>query len=71
MFAPFLYSLATTIPVNQHCLFGTFEEAKKALESGLFQNSEAGPYRVFSVYTIGNGLTNHSTGPAQKAAQSG
>jgi hypothetical protein len=64
-------SLATTIPVNEHCLFNTFAEAKEALEGGLFQNSEPGPYRIFAVYTPGNGLTNHSTGPAHKAAQTG
>lgn len=64
-------SLATTIPVNEHCLFNTFTEAKEALEGGLFKNSEPGPYRIFAVYTVGNGLTNHSTGPAHKTAQSG
>jgi hypothetical protein len=64
-------SLATTIPVNEHCLFNTFAEAKEALEGGLFKNSEPGPYRIFAVYTVGNGLTNHSTGPAHKIAQSG
>jgi hypothetical protein len=40
------------IPVNQHCLFDTFEEAKNALESGLFTNCEPGPYRIFAVYTV-------------------
>jgi hypothetical protein len=64
-------SLATTIPVNEHCLFNTFAEAKDALEIGLFRNSEPGPYRIFAVYTAGNGLTNHSTGPEQRAVQSG
>jgi hypothetical protein len=44
-------SLATTIPVNEHCLFRTFAEAKEALEGGLFNGSEAGPYRIFAVYT--------------------
>ena len=47
-------SLATTIPVNEHCLFNTFEEAKEALEGGLFKNSEPGPYRIFAVYTLGS-----------------
>ena len=45
-------SLATTIPVNEHCLFDTFIEAKNALDTGLFQNSEPGPYRIFAVYTV-------------------
>ena len=52
--------LATTIQVNRHCLFNTFEEAKEALEGGLFENSESGPYRIFAVYTLGTGLTNGS-----------
>jgi len=47
-------SLATEIPVNQHCLFNTFAEAKNAIDGGLFKNSEPGPYRIFSVYTQGN-----------------
>lgn len=45
-------SLATTIPVNKHCLFNTFAEAKAALDGGLFLNSEPGPYRIFAVYTV-------------------
>jgi hypothetical protein len=45
-------SLATSIPVNEHCLFNAFAEAKEALEAGLFENSEPGPYRVFAVYTV-------------------
>ncbi len=45
-------SLATDIPVNSHCLFNTFEEAKNALEQGFFENSEKGPYRIFAVYTL-------------------
>jgi hypothetical protein len=45
-------SLATSIPVNEHCLFNTFAEAKDALEGGLFDNSEHGPFRIFAVYTV-------------------
>lgn len=44
--------LATGIAVNEHCLFSSFEEAKAALENGLFNNSEPGPYRIFAVYTV-------------------
>lgn len=44
-------ALAKDIPVNQHCLFTTFDEAKSSLEMGLFENSEPGPYRIFAVYT--------------------
>ncbi|HUR00006.1 MAG TPA: hypothetical protein VM166_11170 [Gemmatimonadaceae bacterium] len=64
-------SLATTIPVNKHCLFNSFEEAKQAIDGGLFRNSEPGPYRIFATYTVKNGLTNHSTGPARIAAHAG
>lgn len=44
--------LAETIPVNRHCLFGTFEEAKAALEAGHFAHTEPGPYRIMSVYAV-------------------
>ena len=40
------------ISVNQHCLFDTFDEAKDALNRGVFTNSEPGPYRIFAVYTV-------------------
>ena len=46
-------SLAEEINVNQHCLLPSFEEAKSLLESGKFENSEPGPYRVIAVYTVG------------------
>ncbi|MES2820977.1 MAG: hypothetical protein V4812_18535 [Pseudomonadota bacterium] len=45
-------SLAATIAVNEHCLFRTFTEAKDALENGYFTDSEPGPFRIFSVYTV-------------------
>jgi hypothetical protein len=32
--------------------FKTFAEAKEALEAGIFENSEHGPYRIFAVYTV-------------------
>lgn len=64
-------ALATTIPVNEHCLIRTFEEAKEALESGAFDNSEPGPYRIFAVYTLGSDPKTHSAGRAQDAAQAG
>jgi hypothetical protein len=44
--------LAKIIPVNRHCLLATFEEAVTALEAGLFDNSEPGPFRVFTVYSV-------------------
>lgn len=45
-------ALAKTIKVNNHCLFDTFDEAKVALDNGLFKNAEAGPYRILAVYQI-------------------
>lgn len=43
-------NLAEHFDVNSHCLFDTFEEAKKAVESGQFHDSEPGPYRILAVY---------------------
>ena len=48
-------SLAEMIPVNPHCLFNAFVEAKASLEEGLFQHSEPGPFRIIAVYTLGGG----------------
>lgn len=45
-------ALAEELSVNAHCLFETFEEAKDALEAGKFNNSEPGPFRIFSVYSV-------------------
>jgi hypothetical protein len=44
--------LVEKIPTNRHCLFDSFEEAKTALETGLFENSEPGPYRIFAVFSF-------------------
>jgi hypothetical protein len=46
-------SLCEVIPVNEHCLFDTFEQAEQALSNGLFDKSEPGPFRIFAVYTVG------------------
>jgi hypothetical protein len=46
-------ALAKELPVNQHCLFRTFEEAKSAVASGKFANSEPGPFRLIAVYLTG------------------
>ena len=43
--------LAETIPVNQHCLLKSLDEAKQRIEMGAFANSEPGPYRIFAVYS--------------------
>lgn len=45
-------SLAAKTSVNEHCLFRTFEEAKKALDEGFFLHGEPGPLRIFAVYTM-------------------
>lgn len=46
-------ALARDFPVNAHCLFRTFAEARTAVEAGRFNNSEPGPYRILAVYTVG------------------
>ncbi len=43
--------MAESIPVNEHCLLATFEEARHLVETGAFKDCEPGPYRIFSVYT--------------------
>ena len=45
-------SLADKIPTNAHCLLASFEEAERLLKNGVFNNSEPGPYRIFSVYSV-------------------
>jgi hypothetical protein len=45
--------LATKLPVNNHCLFNSFEEATQFLESGAFNKTEPGPFRILAVYTVG------------------
>jgi hypothetical protein len=42
--------LAESIAVNQHCLLETFEQARKLLVDGTFNNSEPGPFRILAVY---------------------
>jgi hypothetical protein len=48
----FCNSLADELPVNEHCLFDSFDFAKEALETGKFDNCEPGPYRIFAVYKV-------------------
>jgi hypothetical protein len=47
-------SLATRpgVAVNRHCLLASLEVATHLLESGLFADSEPGPYRIFAVYSL-------------------
>jgi hypothetical protein len=44
-------NLAEKIPVNQHCLLESFDEAKQLLENSKFDNSEPGPFRIFAIYS--------------------
>jgi hypothetical protein len=44
--------LAEIIPVNKHCLLSSLDEALQLLQNGSFQNSEPGPFRVLSVYSV-------------------
>jgi len=44
--------VAKDVPVNEHWLMRTFEEAKAALEDGKFSGAEPGPYRIFAVYSV-------------------
>ena len=46
-------NLAESIAVNPHCLLPSLESARQLLESGAFDNSEPGPFRVFGVYSCG------------------
>jgi hypothetical protein len=43
---------ATDLAVNAHCLFPSFEEAKNAVDTGAFANTEPGPYRIFAAYRV-------------------
>ena len=45
-------SLADKIPTNAHCLLASFEDAERNLSDGAFNDSEPGPYRIFSVYSV-------------------
>ena len=45
-------SLADQIPTNAHCLLASFEIAERSLSDEAFDDSEPGPYRIFSVYSL-------------------
>jgi hypothetical protein len=47
--------LAETAITNRHCLFNTFEDARRAIECGAFKDTEPGPYRIIAVYTVNDG----------------
>lgn len=44
-------NLAESVAVNEHCLLESFEQARQLLESGAFNNSEPGPFRIVAVYS--------------------
>jgi hypothetical protein len=45
-------NLSDVIPVNPQCLFPTLDEAEDAINKGLFEGGEPGPYRIIAVYTV-------------------
>jgi hypothetical protein len=45
--------VANEVDTNKHCLLTSFEKAQRALNDGVFRNSETGPYRIFAVYSVG------------------
>jgi hypothetical protein len=45
-------SLASEVETNSRCLLQSFEQARKLLENGTFNDSEPGPYRTFAVYSV-------------------
>lgn len=44
--------IAAEAAVNEYGLFGTLDEARAALDAGLFRNAEPGPYRILSVAVV-------------------
>jgi hypothetical protein len=44
--------IAAAAAVNRHCLFDTLEQARAALDSGQFANTEPGSKRIIAVYTV-------------------
>jgi hypothetical protein len=44
--------LGARVPTNSHCLIESFEEARRLLETGTFDDSERGPHRIFAAYSV-------------------
>jgi hypothetical protein len=44
--------LAAQHQVNRHCLLASLDEAASLLRQGAFKNSEPGPFRILSVYSL-------------------
>ena len=53
-------ALAREIRVNRYCLLDSLQTAREALDSGRFDGSEPGPFRIFAVYSLApmHGATN-------------
>jgi hypothetical protein len=45
-------NVAEKVIVNRHCLLATLEDAKTFIETGAFDNTEPGPFRIFAVYAV-------------------
>jgi hypothetical protein len=44
--------LAARIATNSHCLLPSHEEAVRLIETGSFDNTEPGPFRIIAVYSV-------------------
>jgi len=44
--------MAEELDVSTTCLLASLEESKKFLESGVFDECEPGPYRIFEVHSV-------------------
>lgn len=53
--------MAREISVNEHCLIDRFEDAKSAIEKGLFYECKEGAYRIFAVHQVGQAFGPSST----------
>ena len=47
-------AVAGEVPVNEHCLLASEDDAKRLIESEKFEHVEPGPYRIFAVYSVGD-----------------
>lgn len=44
-------SFAAKLTTNEHCLLVSFDSARTLVETGAFDHSEPGPFRIFAVYS--------------------
>lgn len=44
--------MAESLSVNKNCLLDNYDDAKKLLENGTFDQCEPGPYRIFEVHCV-------------------